>query len=110
MTATQTSINFDQDKPKAVQKFEQFHMKHPRVYRAFKKKALDLIGKKPTRVISGRMIFESVRYDIFIQNDDEELYKLNNNYCPAYIRMFVKEYPAYDGLIPTKESVYDNWI
>ena len=106
----QTALEFDKDKPAKVKKFEKYHAKHPRVYKAFRKKALDLIGKKPIRVISGRMIFESVRYDIFIQNDEAEIYKLNNDYCPAYIRLFIRNHPAYAGLIKIKDSVFDNWI
>lgn len=105
----QAEIDFG-DKPDKVKRFERFHMKHPRVYREFKRKALKVFGRKPTRVVSGRMIFESVRYDIYIMQDDEELYKMNNNYCPAYIRMFEKEFPRYAGLMPTKESIFDSWI
>lgn len=106
----QLKMSLEMPKPKKVEKFERFHAKHPRVYKAFRAKALKLIGKKPTRVISGRMIFEAVRYDIFVQHDDEELYKMNNDYCPAYIRLFIKDHPAHEGLIRTKQSIFDDWI
>lgn len=99
------------DMPKAVQKFFDFHARNPEIYKQFKRFTKELLGSKPTRTIGSQMIIERIRYELFLNKQDErEEYKINNNYAPGYARLFVKDFPEYDGLIRLRGSIFDDYI
>ena len=112
--STQTEMNFDamskQVLPTIVQRFFNFHAKHPEIYKQFKKYTKDLLGPKPNRVIGAQMIIEKIRYEMLLKEDDIEIYKINNSFTPGYARLFLQEHPRYHGLMPIKESIFDDYI
>lgn len=97
------------EQPEVVSKFQKFHESHPEVYDEIKRRCHAILNKTK-RKIGFRMIYEVARYEVFFVEDREEKYKMNNNYCPAYLRMFLRDFPMYDGRIEKRTSIFDNYI
>lgn len=96
--------------PEIVKRFYGFHERNPRVYDAIKKKAKKIINKKPNRVISFSLIYETARYELFVQNDEEEVFKMSNDFRAGYLRLLLNEFPMYQPLIKTRDSIFDEYI
>ena len=109
MTANNFSLSLEGMAP-TVRRFFEFHQRHPEIYRHFIKYAKDLLGAKPNRAISSQMIVEVIRYNILLKEDDVELYKINNDFAAGYARLFMRDFPRYNGLITTRKSVYDDYF
>lgn len=102
--------NIDESTPSIVRRFFEFHRKHPEIYKHFKKYAHDLLGSRPTRTIGSQMIIERIRYEIYLTEDDVEIFKINNSFAPGYARLFMHDHPEYNGLINTRDSMFDEYI
>lgn len=91
-----------------VLKFLEFHRKKPEVYNYFKTFMFEMIENKGVK-ISGRLCYERVRWEMIIKKEADEKYKMNNNFVPAYIRLFCAEYPIYRDMIEKRKSVFDEY-
>jgi hypothetical protein len=81
--------------------FWKFHEENPQVFdelvllaRLAKSKGRDRIGMK--------MLWERLRWEIFISTTGDE-YKLNNNYHSRYARYIMESVPDLAGIFETRE-------
>jgi len=75
--------------------FAAFHLANPRVWRLFKRFALDVISSGQINY-SANAIFERIRWHMEIETKSDEV-KLNNNFRAYYARMFHLAYPQHEG-------------
>jgi hypothetical protein len=74
-------------------KFVEFHTAHPWVYDRLKELALELKRSGVTQYgISG--LYETLRYEASLKAEDEEGFKLNNNFRALYARKLAQDEPA----------------
>lgn len=77
-------------------KFLEFHTKHPRVYMLFEKFSKELIQAGATK-IGGKLIWERMRWEVWIEKLEGEDFRLNNNYVSHYVRFFIRHNPEYEN-------------
>jgi len=85
--------------------FTEFHEEHPEVYDELKKLALDLVGHGHRRYsING--LFEVLRWHRAMRttDDEQEDFKLNNNYRALYARLLMLVEPRLRGFFETRVS------
>jgi hypothetical protein len=74
--------------------FKSYHEKRPQIYEEFKIIAKQLI-EQGYRRLSSQLICEVIRYNSMIEKVGE--YKVNNNACAGYSRLFEKDFPQFEG-------------
>lgn len=74
--------------------FKVYHAENPQIYETFKAFAFQLIAAGVSK-LSSYLIFERMRWETLVTGNDG--YKLNNNYRPYYSRLFMQDYPQYEG-------------
>lgn len=89
-----------------IRKFKEFHAKNPDVYIMFRYFMLEMLDK--THIVSARMCYERTRWDMFMEKDAEANYKMNNNYLPAYTRIFLRENKHYKPVVELRVSIFDD--
>jgi len=75
--------------------FQQYHEDNPQIYEAFKKYAFQLINRGYKR-IGAKQICEIIRWHSMVGGDG--IFKVNNNYTSGYARLFMEDFPKYDGI------------
>lgn len=80
------------DNTKSIQEqFEHFDQAHPEIYDEFRTIARDLLRGGRSRYGS-KAILEVIRYHRILSGQDEnELFKINNNYSSRYARKLMNE-------------------
>ena len=88
--------------------FEVFHRDNPRVYEMFKQFTFRAINRG-FKHLSADMVLHRIRWETYIETVDPDPggFKINNNYSAFYGRLFMREFPQYDGFFRTRESVAD---
>jgi hypothetical protein len=89
--------------------FLAYHAVHPRVYSLFKRFTLEVIDRGFENY-SADAIMHRVRWETAITTqpqpgkrlNPDEPFKVNNNYVAHYARMFMAEFPRYDGFFRTR--------
>jgi len=76
------------------QRFLDFHIKYPIVYRLFENFSFQLINKGHKH-LGAKMIMERIRWECATQSKDELGFKINNDYIAHYARLFIKNNPQY---------------
>jgi hypothetical protein len=73
-------------------RFESFHSKHPEVYHMLRALARQATAKGRKRIGIG-MLFEVIRWEWTLSGlpDEDERWKLNNNYRSRYARLLMAE-------------------
>jgi hypothetical protein len=86
---------FDGYPPFVLERFKEWHRANPHVYREFVRLANQMKGTGRKRY-SARTIMEVLRwhYDIKTTGD---VFELNDNFTPIYVRMLIHNYPEFDG-------------
>lgn len=81
--------------------FMEFHKENPHVYELFKRftKAAMSSGRK---TYSAKAIFERIRWHTDIETNESLGFKLNNNHCPYYTRMFAAQFPNQANFFRTR--------
>jgi hypothetical protein len=83
------------------ERFNTFHAANPHIYELFKRFTFEAImaGREHFSVIS---IFERIRWytDVETQGDP---FKINQNFAAYYGRMFMKDFPVYEGFFRTRK-------
>lgn len=84
-----------------VAEFERFHANNPHVYELFKKYTAEVIlaGLKH---YSAAAIFHRIRWHSEIETKGEEPFKMCQNHCTYYGRLFMKDHPQFDGFFRTR--------
>lgn len=84
-----------------VDHFKVYHAENLHIYAAFKSYAFQLIAAGAQQ-LSAYLIFERMRFESLISGNDG--YKLNNNYRPYYARLFMQDYPEYEGIFTIRST------
>ena len=89
-----------------TREFQLFHRSNPKVYKLFKKFALDAKdwGRKH---FGARFIWERMRWYIHIETKDSK-FKLNDHFPPFYARKLMRDVPAMRGFFELRPSVADS--
>ena len=84
--------------------FLSFHVDHPEVYDELVTLARSLTARGYTHLGIG-MMWETLRYFRALRGlpDDNELFKLNNNYRSRCARLIIEREPDLAGLFETRE-------
>lgn len=85
------------------------HAEHPRIYGLFKQFTFELISDGFENY-SADAVMHRVRWETKAtcqpkpgqRLNPDEPYKINNNYVAHYARMFMAEFPRYDGFFRTR--------
>lgn len=89
--------------------FEEFHELNPHIYRNLRYLALQAVraGRKK---LGMRLLWERLRWEYFITtiSDDEDDYKLNNDFPPHYSRMLMEKEPELAGVFEIRELKNDD--
>lgn len=85
------------------QQCNEFHKKHPEVWRLFCRFTTDIIDRG-FKHYSVNAIFERIRWEMDAGGDGTSAFKLNNNYRAFYARRFMTMYPQYEGFFRTREQ------
>ena len=85
-----------------TQRFNQYHRDNPQVYELFKKFTFMAIRRGHNR-LSAWMIANRIRWETSIETFSVEEYKISNDYIALYARMFMHDYPEYNGFFRIKE-------
>lgn len=74
--------------------FQEFHARHPEIYRALEEEALRRVTAGERRLAIARLV-EELRYDRRFQHDaDHDAFKVNNNFRALYARLLIHRHPA----------------
>lgn len=97
--------------------FEEFDRANPRIYELMCRFADQAIAAGRTR-IGAQLLFERIRWEVYITTTDEE-FKLNNNHVAYYARKWLREHPDHPDFFVTRrvkgetvgadESENSNW-
>ena len=71
----------------------------PEVWRQFERFALEVCTKG--RAIGSKAIIERVRWEAEVENNEE--WKVNNNWAPYYARVFEFKHPRFSGFFQKKK-------
>ena len=85
------------------ERFGLFHKNNPRVYELFKQFTFEVINKG-FRKWSADAVMHRVRWEASVITDDPQ-FKINNNYVAFYARLFMAEYPQYQGFFETRKRL-----
>jgi hypothetical protein len=87
--------------PMTVQKFIVYHAQNPQVWHEFEDCAMALITNGIKR-FGAKAIAEYIRYQQTLQRGSDG-FKLNNNYCAYYARIFQIKHPKHADFFETRE-------
>ena len=87
-------IDFGCIDKKLLSKFKKYHTDYPEIYEQFKKFVIEISNSGRIKY-SAWTIINIIRWNYDLQN--EEPFKINNDFIALYARLFVYHYPEYDG-------------
>lgn len=87
--------------PNLEEKFFAFHEGHPEVYQTLVKLAREAKGKGKRKIGIG-MLWEVMRWQMYLQTKDPDGYKLNNNHRSRYARLIMEQEKGLDGLFEVR--------
>ena len=81
--------------------FERFHANNPHVYELFKRFTAEAIlaGMKH---YSAAAVFHRIRWHTEVETRGDDVFKINQNHCPYYGRLFMKDHPTFEGFFRTR--------
>jgi len=88
--------------PTIQERFEKFHASHPDVYIglcAFARKA----KARGHKVYAIARIWEVMRWEVSVERDEIEEYKLSNSFRSRYSRLIMDQEPDLAGFFTTRE-------
>lgn len=82
----------------------EFHKANPRVYELFKTIAFKAI-EKGKKKMSATLVVNVIRWEHFLTTTDQDNggFKINNNFVPYYSRLFMRDFPKYDGIFSLRK-------
>ena len=93
------------DKENPIVKWWEFHQDNPEVYRLFKRFTFEAITSGKERY-SAWGIIHRIRWHTDMETTGSE-YKIGNGNIAYYSRLFMEDYPEYDGFFMTKRMDTD---
>lgn len=95
---------FDWETPRErtiTEAFRAFDAAHPEVYRYLLGLAADLSARGFRHYGIGAM-WERMRWHFQVERDEDEEFKLNNNYRSRYVRKIIAEHPEFEQFFETR--------
>jgi hypothetical protein len=86
-------------------RFKLYHENNPEVFEYFKRYALRSI-ERGFKHLSAEFIFNIIRWETPITASGDD-FKINNDFKPWYSRMFMAQYPQYEGFFRKRSSMAD---
>lgn len=83
-------------------KFLAFHKENPEVLDILVDLALQA-KRAGKRKIGIKMLWEVMRWNRFLETNDPDGYKLNNNFPSRYARLMMENHPELDGLFEIRK-------
>jgi hypothetical protein len=92
-----------QNRPALCARFFKFHRAHPLVFHEIKKRAHEIMatGRDSYAI---RIIVESIRWD-FDRKTTGDVFKINSNYIPMYVRLLIGRYPEFDEFFELRAAI-----
>ncbi len=87
------------------EKFELYHKENPYIYHQFRYYTLRVI-QSGFKNFGSQMIIEKIRWETGVVSKNSD-FKINNDYAAFYSRMFMLEYPNYEGYFRLRRSIAD---
>jgi hypothetical protein len=84
------------------ERFEEFDRNNPEVYEMLVRYANDMHRRGRTR-IGISLLWERMRWEVYLTTDDPDGFKLNNDYRSRYARKIVAEHPSLEGLFSVRK-------
>lgn len=78
-------------------RFRTFHRENPHVYQILVRLAREARTRGKTR-LGVKALWERMRWDIWMQTEDDDEFKLNNNFTSRYARLIVRQEPDIAGM------------
>ena len=75
--------------------------KNPSIYRAFKRKAILMAGRR--KHYSARAILHAIRWETDLR-ERNATFKVNNNWTPGMARLFMSQHPEHAGFFRCRDS------
>lgn len=85
-----------------VSKFLSYHDKHPKIYEAFKKFSFEA-KEAGLEKFSCWFIANRIRWFYQVENREDRVYKITNDYIACYARQLMFDFPELDGFFTTKK-------
>jgi hypothetical protein len=82
-------------------RFEEFHARHPEVMRECVERTFEIAAKK--RHGGFRMVWERVRWSMWVEKEEGEQFMLNNNLHSRYARKIMEDYPSLRGFFELRK-------
>ena len=83
-------------------KFWTYHKANPQVFNLFKHFANEARSKGYAQY-SAKAIFERVRWEVSVNTNDPEKFKMNNNYTSRYARLLITSDPSFADFFRNRE-------
>ena len=83
-----------------------FHKKNPHVYKTLVIRCKQWRNRHPKKKIGIRMLWEAMRWDILMQTDAPDDFKLNNNHTSYYARLIMNNEPDLAGIFDIRGGVH----
>lgn len=105
-----TIKEFLERQDKNIWEFRAFHKDNPEVYEEFEERCLDII-EADFKHYGARAIWEEMRWHFLPANgkfkyrDGQKSFKLQNNHCPYYAKMFIEDHPQHKGFFMIRAGV-----
>ena len=76
------------------QAFDEFHSKNPKVYKLFCEQCFRAIQRNRKK-LSSKQILGFIRWEISLETESDDGFKINDAFTSHYSRLFVKDYPQH---------------
>jgi hypothetical protein len=81
---------------------EAFITKYPKAWSLFVDFTFEAITAGFT-TYSGKAVIERMRWEMSFNSGAPEEFKINNNYCPYFVRWFMAQYPEHEGFFRVRK-------
>lgn len=99
----QTIMKYKDTTGKAIQDaFIEFHRKNRKVYDLFVEQVIRAVRLNKT-MVSSKAIINWIRWEVSLNINTKDSYKINDAFTPHYARLFMKEYPQYADMFEVRE-------
>lgn len=93
--------------PEEESAFQIYHRENPQIYEEFKRFSLQ-IANRNRKKFGAQAVIERMRWESFVVGNDD--FKVNNNYSAYYSRLFMKDFPEFEGFFRTRTAKADKEI
>ena len=93
------------DSSSVKRKWWAWHKQNPHVYELFTKFTMQAINRGH-RKLSAWLIINRIRWETSIETNGDD-FKISNDFIAYYSRLFMHDYPQYQGFFRTKSLKYE---